>query len=198
MNRYPQHLLKLIELFKHFPGIGMKSAERLAFQLINWPEEKRALLAQAVHDITDQLAYCPDCGALISQACTYCQHPAKEPHLLCVVAHAKDLFSIESTGYYKGAYHVLGGLLCPIDPDSFSDERIEKLKLRIQSLNIKEVILALDSTIEGDATALYLKKVLSDESLSISRLAFGLPMGSSLDFIDGGTLSYALEGRHRF
>lgn len=199
MSRYPEHLLYLIELLRKFPGIGSRSAERLAFDLLSWPREKQRMLAEAIAQIHDKVTTCRECGALIGEAhCPFCDVNMRETDLLCVVAFSKDLFLIDQTKQYRGLYHVLGGLISPIEQLSISDETIAHLKERIARHAIREVILALDSTLEGDATALYIKQALAQDSLPISRLAFGLPMGSSLDFIDGGTLTRALQGRLAF
>lgn len=199
MTQYPAHLLKLIELFKLFPGIGTKSAERLAFQLIHWPDERLQQLATALSETKKKITTCLVCGALIGEeGCRYCNDSRRDPTILCVTAFPKDLFLIDATGQYRGYYHVLGGLISPMYATDLTDKQVNSLKKRILQLGCQEVILALDSTVEGDATALYLKKQLSDFSIKTSRLAFGLPMGSSFDFIDGGTLSCALEGRSRF
>jgi recombination protein RecR len=196
--RYPEHLLKLISILKKFPGVGSKSAERFAFQLLDWPEEKRVEMASVVKDVSKNLKNCPECGALIEQACSICTDKGRIHELLCVTASAKDIFLIEETREYRGLYHVLGALFSPIHGKAPPAQAIEKLKSRISELGVKEIIIALDSTLEGDATALYLKRELAPFSVSVSRLALGLPMGSSLDFIDGGTLARALAGRHAY
>lgn len=199
MSPYPPHLLKLIEYFKKFPGIGAKSAERLVFEMINWTEDQLHQFSVAIQETKQRLNSCSDCGALIGEiACSYCNDKNRDETKLCVVAFPKDLFLIDATRQYRGRYHVIGGVISPLDQLHLDDVRVAGLKRRIEGSFIKEIILALDSTIEGDATALYLKKALSDTGLPISRLAFGLPMGSSFDYIDGGTLTRALEGRSLF
>lgn len=192
MTHYPDHLIELINLFKKFPGIGAKSAERFAFEVIDWPEEKLIEMSETLRNSNKNLNRCNNCGALIENECPFC---LRQANTLCVVASARDVFLIEQTRTYLGLYHVLGALLSPIRGMIPSTNVIEKLKNRVQSLQIEEVIIALDSTLEGDATALYLKKELAPLSINTSRLAFGIPMGSSLDYIDGGTLSRAFEGR---
>lgn len=195
--KYPDHLLKLIAVLKKLPGIGTKSAERFAFHLLSWPEEKLLEMSQVIQDIKNKLNYCDTCGCLIEGGtpCRFCLPNERDSQILCVVASAKDVFLIEETREFKGLYHVIGGLLSPLFRQTPPSNSIEKLKERIYSLSIKEVIIALDSTLEGDATALFLKKELISFPVSISRLALGLPMGSSFDFIDGGTLARALAGR---
>lgn len=197
--KYPPHLLKLIDVLRKLPGVGIKSAERFAFEMISWPKEAIDEMASVIQQTPALLTHCEECGCLAGQeTCYFCASaPARKP-ALCLVAMPRDVFAIESTHEFKGIYHVLGALLSPIDgfgPEKFN---LDKLKRRIVDLKIEELIIALDSTLEGDATALYLKQELESLDLSISRLAFGLPMGSSLDYVDGGTLARALSARGKF
>ena len=196
--RYPEHLLKLIDQLKKFPGVGNRSAERFAFHLIEWPEEKIVEMATTIEEIKKKLHHCHDCGALIEKNCSICQDRGRNHEVMCLVASAKDIFLIEETREYRGNYHVLGALISPIQGISPDKQRIEQLKERIVTLGVRELIIALDSTLEGDATALFLKRELAALPITISRLALGLPMGSSLDYIDGGTLARALSGRHSY
>lgn len=192
---YPDHLLQLIAVFKKLPGVGAKSAERFAFHLLEWPSEKLSEMGKIIETTKQNLKNCSSCGCLIEKECSFCINPKRESNLLCVVASSKDVFAIEQTHEFRGLYHVLGGLLSPLQGLTLSTLALEKLKNRVEQLAINEIILALDSTLEGDSTALYLKKELEPINVKISRLALGLPMGSSLDFIDGGTLGRALTGR---
>lgn len=197
--RYPEYLLKLISLFRKLPGVGSKTAERFAFHIISWPQEKLEEFSYMLSEIKEKIYYCDACGALKEQdVCGLCNPSARNTEILCVVASIKDVFSIEQTKHYQGLYHVLGGVFSPLEGKFLNEERIDKLKKRVSSLNIKEIIIALDATLEGDATALFLKKELSLFSVKLSRLALGLPMGSSLDFIDEGTLARALSGRGHY
>ncbi|MGK0181873.1 MAG: recombination protein RecR, partial [Halioglobus sp.] len=193
---YPSHLSKLIEVLKRLPGVGRKSAERFAFQMISWSDEEIAETAKIIGETKQQLKSCEQCGCLMDTIlCFFCKENRAEMQSICVVASAREVFAIEETREYHGLYHVLGGVLSPLDgrePDHLS---IGQLKKRLGTLDIKEVIIALDSTLEGDATSLFLKRELKSFPVSISRLAFGLPMGSALEFVDGGTLARALEGR---
>jgi len=196
---YPEHLLQLIAVFKKLPGIGTKSAERFAFHLLDWPKEKLAEMAHIIEETKNKLNNCSECGCLVDKKeCPFCQDKNRNQEIFCVVASAKDVFLIEQTHAFRGLYHVLGGLLSPIHGQTPPAAAIEQLKNRVQTLGAKELILALDSTLEGDATALYIKKELSSLNVISSRLALGLPMGSSLDFIDEGTLGRALTGRHTY
>lgn len=197
---YPPHLLRLIQVFKRLPGVGSKTAERFAFQLLEWPDLHREELSQTVSQVKEKIRKCDECGCLEEQhePCFFCHSPKRDPSTLCVIASPRDIFAIEETREYSGLYHVIGGLLSPLDrrgPEMLSMGRLAE---RIKKNGVKELIIALDSTLEGDATALYIRKELEPYSLTITRLAFGLPIGSSLDYVDGGTLARALLGRNHF
>lgn len=197
--RYPDHLLKLIQVLKRLPGVGNKSAERFAFHLLTWPEEKLHELGEAVSTAKKKLQHCPACGCLMGvEGCLFCHASQRDSNIMCVIASPRDVFSIEETQEYKGLYHVLGGVLSPLERRGPEHLSIGKLKERLIKLKVNEVVIALDSTLEGDATALFLKQELANFPVQISRLAFGLPMGSSLDYVDGGTLARALAARSQF
>ncbi len=177
----------------------MRSAERFAFHLISAPQAHRKSLKEAIETMEGALAFCQDCGSLAGdKGCSICQDLGRNHQQLCIVAHPKDVFSIEQTKAFSGIFHVLGTLVSPIEGKTLDVKTLDLLHLRLQKHNVQEVIIALDSTLEGDATALFLKKMLTPLNLSVSRLAFGLPMGSSLDYVDGGTLARALSGRRSF
>jgi recombination protein RecR len=197
--RYPEHLLKLIQVLKRLPGVGNKSAERFAFHLLTWSEEQLRELGTVVSETKDKLQHCQLCGCLMGiDDCLFCHTPQRDSSVMCVIASPRDVFAIEETREYDGLYHVLGGVLSPLERKGPELLSISKLKERLIALQVKEVVIALDSTLEGDATALFLKQELEHFSVQISRLAFGLPMGSSLDYVDGGTLARALAGRNQF
>lgn len=197
--RYPDHLLKLIQVLKRLPGVGNKSAERFAFNLLDWSDGQLQELSSIVSRTKEQLLSCSECGCLMGmEGCHFCHSSHRNPSILCVLASPRDVFSIEETHSFDGHYHVLGGVLSPLERKGPEHLSIGKLKERLSSLQVKELVIALDSTLEGDATALYLKQELSEFPIQISRLAFGLPMGSSLDYVDGGTLARALSGRGNF
>ena len=195
---YPDHLMKLIAVFKKLPGVGSKSAERFAFHLLEWPEEKLLEMGHVIEITKKKLKNCLECGFLIENLCPFCTSLHRDVEICCVVASSKDVFLIEQTHEFRGLYHVLGGLLSPLQGQFPAPHAVAKLKERVRKLGVKEMIFALDSTLEGDATALFLKKELEDLAIATSRLALGLPMGSSLDYIDGGTLARALAGRHAY
>lgn len=197
--QYPSHLLKVIHVLKRLPGVGTKSAERYAFHMLGWSKDHLDELAYTLREIPDKLKQCNECGCLKDEnLCLFCDEDRKKTGVICVLSTPKEVFSIEATGEYKGLYHVLGGLLSPLDgigPDKIT---ISQLKDRIINLKLQEVVIALDSTLEGDATALYLKQELELLNVTIYRLAFGLPMGSPLDYVDGGTLARAFSARNKF
>lgn len=196
---YPSHLEKLIQTLRKLPGVGSKSAERYAFEMLDWSQEELNKMGRIIAEIPEKISKCLSCGCLKSESeCHFCQPKREEPKVLCILAYPKDAFAIESTHEYKGLYHVLGKLLSPLDGITPSDLEIPKLLDRIEKHEIKEVILALDSTLEGDATALYLKRVLQERPVQVSRLAFGIPMGSSIDYVDGGTLARAFAFRSKY
>lgn len=195
--RYPDPLLKLISVLKKLPGVGNKTAERYAFHLLDLPQNTLSEIGRTIDSIKEKIQKCSDCGALLyKDNCLFCDRSKRRTDLMCVVASSKEIFSIEETGEYKGHYHVLEGLLSPFQPKP--DLTIEELKKRITSLEVKEILLAFDATLEGDATALFLKKELASYPVKLTRLAFGIPMGSSFDYIDGGTLARAISGRQLF
>lgn len=197
--KYPEPLLHLINALRRLPGVGSKSAERFAFQLLTWQPENLRHLAELIKDIPEKLKYCEECGCLRGEdSCRLCDPSKRNVELICVIASPKDAFSIEQTAEYKGVYHVLGGLLSPLDQIGPTQLSIAALKNRIERNRTQEIVIAIDSTLEGDATALFLKQELAAYPLKISRLAFGIPMGSSLDYVDGGTLARAFTGRLSF
>lgn len=194
--KYPLPLERLIALLKKFPGVGQRTAERYAFQIINWKSEDLSNLAYTLAHLKNDLTSCVACGALKDDAdCQFCSSDKRDKKVLCIVSSPKDIFAIESTSVFNGLYHVMPGLLSPVDGRGPEEMKFDELKDRIAKLGVREMILALDSTVEGDATALFLKRELEKTGIIISRLALGMPLGSSLDFVDGGTLSQALSAR---
>lgn len=197
--KYPTHLQKLIQVLKKLPGVGNRSAERYAFQLLEWSEEDLKQFGEVVKETPEEICFCDTCGALSERDhCALCTDPVRKKEVLSVVRSAREVFAIESTGEFKGRYHVLGGVLSPLEGIGPDQLRMESLFCRIREEGIKEVILALDATLEGDATALYIKNELENAPIKLTRLAFGLPMGSALDYVDGGTLARAFMGRGSF
>lgn len=199
MQKLPKELLSLIAHLKKLPGVGTRTAERFAFELLAWPKKDTEIFAETLKNIQDNLPPCPGCGCLAEKnCCPFCTDPKRNKELLCLISSPKDAFAIEATHSYQGLYHVVENLLSPIDGRNASSLRIDRIEERIKKQGVTEIIIALDSTLEGDATALYLKTCLSNAAFKISRLAFGLPVGSSLEYIDGGTLTRAMAGRQSF
>jgi recombination protein RecR len=200
--KYPKALCSLISNLQKFPGVGKKTAERYAFDLLSWSLQDVSAFAQNLTLLKNKLTNCNTCNALLdieeSKSCKYCDLSKRQSNCLCILSSQKDLFAIETTHMHLGLYHILDGLLSPLNNFSPKNLAVDKIKKRILDLKITEVILALDSTIEGDATSLFLRKELSLPGLKISKLALGIPIGSSLDFIDEGTLSKALSERTLF
>ncbi len=198
MAKLPSHLTVLINFLKKLPGVGSRTAERYAFNLLNWQEDELVGIGQHIAEMKRKISHCSQCHALIeNQECPFCDLSHRDGQLLCVVATPQDIYPIEDTRAFRGIYYVLGALLSPLQKHSQQFLRIDLLKERILQHEVKEVIIALDSTIEGDATTLYLKKQFDQfPNLRISRLAAGLPLNSTLDFVDGGTLTRAFSGRH--
>lgn len=194
---FPATLSTLITYLRRLSGVGSRTAERFAFEMLSWPQEQIQAFSALLGEIQEDVSPCKICGCLTQkQTCPFCA-PSRDTNSLCILASPKDAYAIEETRSYKGLYHVIEHLLSPLHDRHSHTLRVDRIEERIRAHGIKEVILALDSTLEGDATALYLKAKLEAHSISISRLAFGIPMGSSLDYIDGGTLARALQGRQR-
>lgn len=197
--KYPSHINTLIEQFKKLPGVGQRTAERFAFYVLDWPQAQIDSYAKAIQQIPLEIKHCDRCHAICSKNnCLFCDDSSRSKEILCIVAHSKDVFAIEDALAFNGLFHVLGGLLSPAN--GFNKERLHLTSLfeRLVQNSTQEVILAFDSTIEGDATTLFLKNELQKFPLKISRLAFGMPVGSSLEFIDSSTLSRAFVGRQGF
>lgn len=195
--RYPKHMLLLIENLKRLPGVGGKTAERYAFQMLDWRKEQLHEIGHAIINFADNIAFCEECGCMRQEdRCEFCTPERLNEGVIYVVASPREVYAIEATHEYHGLYHVLGGLLSPMEGISPDNLKITKLFERIQPPTITEIVIGLDATLEGDATALYLQKELAGCGKKISRLAFGLPMGSSLDYIDGNTLARAFAGRN--
>ena len=199
MAKFPSPIQKLILQLRKLPGVGAKTAERYAFEILSWEKASLNLLSDTLQSIQTQIQACPNCFCLKGEAeCEFCDPKLRDPTLLCIVSSAKDIYPIEETRIFKGMYHVLGGMLSPLHGYNMEKFDIEKIKKRIQELEVTDIVLALDSTLEGDATSLFLKEEIQHCNVKISRLAFGLPLGSSLEYVDPGTLTRAFLGRHLF
>ncbi len=194
--KYPETLQALIAHLRKLPGVGTRTAERFAFELLKWKEGDLADFGSLLASVPNKILNCKTCGCLTQEGhCRFCDPTLRDPTSLCILSSPRDAYAIEETRTFRGLYHVIEHLLSPLDGRHTSALRVDRIEERIQVHQVKEIILAFDSTLEGDATALFLKQQLSKYSVSISRLAFGLPVGSNLEYIDSGTLAKALSGR---
>lgn len=193
---YPESLKSLIENFKSFPGIGEKTAERMAFNLLDFDNDRIESLEECIKNVRQNIHKCPICQTLTDkEICTICSDKTRDDESLCVVEDSKIVFLFERIGIYKGKYHVLNGLISPLDEINPEDIGIEKILDRLKAQKYKEIILALKPSIEGEITSLYIKKILESPEIKITRLASGVPMGADMEYIDSLTLSKALEDR---
>lgn len=196
MTSLPPALVELIAALRRLPGIGPRSAERLALHLVQTDQAQVRTLAEALLRAVDEVKLCARCGGLTQQQpCALCTDPRRDHSMLCVVERPVDILSIEKSGGYRGDYHVLGGRLSPTTGVGPEDLRLAELEQRLDGGGVREVVVALPTDVEGDATAFYLAKRLASRGVKLTRLAHGLPAGSSLDFADDLTLSRAIEGR---
>ncbi|MFN0067532.1 MAG: recombination mediator RecR [Limisphaerales bacterium] len=196
MASLPAPLAELVGELGRLPGIGPRSAERLALHLVQADPARVAQLAETLTRTRRAIVHCEQCGALATVSpCALCEDPRRDPTLLCVVERAVDILTLEKAGTFVGRYHVLGGKISPINGIGPEDLRIAGLEKRLCAGGVREVILALGSDVEGDATSHYLAQRLGPFGVTVSRLAQGLPAGSGLDFADELTLARALEGR---
>ncbi len=193
---YTRPLASLIAELQKLPGIGPKSAQRLAFHLLRQDTAEIRRLADALVEAKERIRTCSRCCNLSAEdPCELCLAPGRDDSILCVVAEPRDLVALEKTREFKGRYHVLGGLISPMDGVGPEQLKVPELLTRLGQGHIQEVILALNPTVEGEATTLYLSRLLKPLGVRVTRLAFGLPMGTDLDFADEVTLARALEGR---
>ncbi|MGQ9898170.1 MAG: recombination mediator RecR [Acidobacteriota bacterium] len=198
MAEFTEPIARLIDEFKRLPGIGYKSAQRLAFHVLRSPTEDVERLAQAIAEVKSRVTFCSVCHSLTDVAqdpCAYCTNPARDHHLLCVVEEPHNVFAIERTGEFKGLYHVLHGALSPIRGIGPDDIRLRSLLERLRTLEVTEVILATNPTTEGEATANYISRLLKPVGIRTTRLGMGLPVGSDLEYTDEVTLHKALAYR---
>ena len=196
MIRLPEPLTALVAVLGKLPGIGPRSAERIALHLVQTDPAQVELLAHALVEARRRVRTCDECGALTEVSpCDLCTSPSRDAALVCVVERATDVLALEKAGAFRGRYHVLGGRLSPVNGVGPEDLRIEELERRVSGGGVREIVLALGTDVEGDATASYLARRLTQPGVEVTRLAAGLPAGSGLDFADEVTLSRALEGR---
>lgn len=197
MEYYSESLSKLINELARLPGIGYKTAQRLAMHLLKVPKEESQALAHAILEAKEKIRYCTVCFNITDEeVCRYCKDTRRDDALLCVVQEPKDIIAVEKTRDYKGRYHVLQGAISPMDGVGPNEIRIKELLVRLQKTDVQEVILATNPTIEGEATAMYLAKLIKPSGIKVTRIAHGIPVGGDLEYADEVTLAKSFEGRH--
>ena len=199
MNCFPQSLERLMAELAKLPGIGPKSAQRLAFHILDRGAENAASLAKALTDAAEKLGECPLCFNIAEEGhCALCDDPNRDDTVICVVESPRDILPIERSGSFHGRYHVLGGLLSPMDGIGPGELHLKELLKRLENEEVTEVILATGSNVEGEATAAYIADLLKPLGITVTRIAQGLPVGGDLEYIDEITLARALTGRREF
>ncbi len=195
---YPSDLEKLISYYQKLPGIGEKSAERLAFATIEFSDEEISEFSATLLNAKKNLSRCTICGNITDkEVCSICSNTTRDQNTICVIEDFKNIAAFEKSGKFMGTYHVLNGLISPVDDIGPEDINLSSLITRLSSLTNPELILALKPTIEGEATTLYIKKILENKNVTISRLAYGIPIGAEIDYLDNVTLEKALEDRKK-
>ena len=198
MPGYTRTMEKLISEFTKLPGIGQKSAERIVMHILKSPRENAAALSEAIIKLKDTIVFCKSCFNLSEgDTCHICGDPMRDKTKILVVESPKDILAIEKSGAYRGLYHVLLGAISPLDGVGPDELKIKELMRRVKSDKIKEVILATDADTEGETTALYISQLLKNQGVKTTRIAYGLPVGSHLEYADQATLARALEGRNQ-
>jgi len=197
MDYYPGSIRTLIRSLARLPGIGQKTAERLAMHILQQPKEDAHRLARSIVELKEKLRLCSRCFALSDDVlCRICNDPSRESGLICVVEQPADMASIEKSGAFKGRYHVLGGVLSPMDGIGPDDIRIAELATRVEKEDVREIILATGTNVEGESTAAYIAGILAPMPVEVTRIASGVPMGGDLKYVDQVTLKRAMESRH--
>lgn len=195
---YPNSVKKLIDSLKCLPGIGNKTAERLAFSMIDFDKENLTAFSNSILDVRDKIFKCRECGNISDgEICAICSNESRDKKLIFVVEKAKDIILFEKLGIFKGVYHVLEGLISPIDGIGPDEIAIKSLLARIEFNEVEELIFALKPSIEGEATMQYISKILGDKNIKISKIATGIPMGTDMEYIDSLTLELAIDERKK-
>ena len=193
---FPESLVRVIEELQRLPGIGPKSAQRLAFHILRAPREQAERLAAAIRDVKERVTYCSTCNNITdADPCEYCRNTERDQRTICVVEEPQNVSGIEKTREFKGVYHVLMGAISPLQGIGPDQLKIKGLLARIGDHNVSEVILATNPNVEGEATALYLARLLKPLGVKVTRIAMGVPVGSDLEYADDVTMHKALEGR---
>ncbi len=196
MRQYPKPLAKLIGEFARLPGIGYKTAQRLAFHILSLEDGEAAALADAITEAKREMRYCSVCGNLTDQdPCVICADTARRDDVICVVESPKDVAAMERIREFNGRYHVLHGVISPMEGVGPEDINLKSLITRLQSSNVKELIIATNPNIEGEATAMYIARLIKPAGIKVTRIAHGLPVGGDLEYADEVTLLKAMEGR---
>ena len=194
MNSFPDSLNNLIDEFSRFPGIGKKTAQRMAFHVLNSTNNLADELSHAIQSLKSKIRFCEKCHGISEDVlCQICSDPRRDSTSICVVENPADIYTFEKTNIFKGLYHVLGGVLSPLDGIGPDDLNINSLIERVNADD--EILVATNATIEGEATCLYLANILEKESVKVTRLARGLPIGGDLEFVDDATIMRAIEDR---
>ena len=192
----PDSLQNLVDQFKRLPGIGAKSAQRLAFHVLKTPREDAERLCDAIREVKDRVTYCSACNNITdADPCRYCADPARDHRLICVVEEPQNVQVVEKSGGFRGVYHVLLGALSPLQGIGPDDLKIKGLLARLVGGDVEEIILATNPTVEGEATAIYLARLLKPLGVRVTRIATGIPVGSDLEYADELTMGKAMEGR---
>ena len=195
----PVALERLVYEFSRFPGVGRKTAQRLAFSILRYSQQETQNLADALIQVKEQIRYCSVCSGFTDiDPCAICSHTGRENEQICVVEQPNNIFPIEKSGVFKGVYHVLMGAISPLDGIGPEQLNIKNLRKRVEESAIKEMIIATNPTVKGEATALFLQQEFSREITTITRLACGIPAGGDLEYVDDVTLMEAFSGRHKF
>ena len=195
---YPESLNNLINSLKKLPSIGEKSAERLAFAIMNFDEEEILLFSNSIKDVKSKIKKCSICGNITeNEICDICLNEERDKTVICVVEDSKNIITLEKMGTYNGKYHVLNGLISPINGKGPKDIEIDSLIQKVNNNDINEVIIAISPTLEGETTALYISKLLENTKVIVSRIAYGIPMGADMEYLDPMTLSMALNNRNK-
>ncbi len=196
MDYYISPLQNLIDEFRKLPGIGSKTAQRLAYYVLNLPEEKAFKFSQAIVDAKQKITYCKVCQNFSdSDICPVCANPTRDKQVICVVENPRDVIQMEKTNEFKGVYHILHGAISPMDNIGPEDIRIKELMTRVTQGEVKEVIMATNPNLEGETTAMYISKLLKPFGIKVTRIAHGVPVGGELEYADEVTLARALQGR---
>ena len=197
--KFPKSLEELIECFKMLPGIGEKNAERLSFAVLKFSDENANKFSTAITNVNTKIVKCKICNNLTEDTdiCSICSDDSRDSSTLCVVENTKDLILFEKSNAFKGKYHVLEGLISPLEGINPEDIKINQLITRIEKENIKEVILALNTSMEGETTSLYILKLLEGTDVSVTKIAAGIPVGSDMEYLDALTIQRALEGLNK-